>query len=77
MWAPNHPTDVSRLDEWVERLAKWSDQGLQNIHFFIHQNLEKASPLLAAHFIKKMNAELGTKLKIPNAGENGGQGDLF
>lgn len=66
----NHPTDYSRLDEWVERLKQWSDLGLQNIHFFIHQNLEVESPLLAAYFIKKLNKELGIDLKVPNEENN-------
>jgi uncharacterized protein YecE (DUF72 family) len=73
----NHPSDYTRLDDWVQRLADWNAKGLQHIYFFIHQNLEKASPLLAGHFIEKMNEELGTKLKVPNSGDNGEQGDLF
>lgn len=61
----NHKTDYTRLDEWVERLKLWREQGLQNIHFFVHQNEEKESPVLAAYFIKKLNKEIGCKLKIP------------
>lgn len=62
----NHPSDYDRLDAWVLRLKEWIALGLTNIHFFIHQNLEKESPLLAAHFIKKLNNELGTQLRVPN-----------
>ncbi len=62
----NHPSDYERLDAWVYRLKEWSDLGLKNIHFFIHQNIEVESPLLAAYFIKKLNQELGTALKVPN-----------
>lgn len=62
----NHPTDYTRLDDWVLRLKEWVDLGLQNIHFFIHQNLEVESPLLASYFIKKLNAALNLDLKIPN-----------
>ena len=62
----NHPSDYQRLDDWVERLGKWVDQGLKQIDFFIHQNVEKESPLLAAYFIKKMNAKLGLDLRIPS-----------
>lgn len=62
----NHPSDYTRLDDWVQRLKEWSELGLQNIHFFIHQNLELESPLLAAYFIKKINKELNVDLKIPN-----------
>jgi hypothetical protein len=42
----------------------------------VHQNLEKESPLLTAHFIKNLNASLGTDLKIPND-TSGGQTSLL
>lgn len=71
----NHESDVDRIEEWVPRLKKWNEQGLTNIHFFVHQNKEKKSPQLAAHFIKQVNKALGTDLKIPKMPE--GQGDLF
>src|SRR5437868_9669280 len=49
----NHPSDKPRLDEWVERIASWKEQGLKELCFFVHQNVEKESPLLSAHFIEK------------------------
>ncbi|MDT0554867.1 DUF72 domain-containing protein [Patiriisocius hiemis] len=61
----NHESDYTRLDDWVDRLEEWIAQGLQNIYFFVHQNHEKASPLLSAHFIKKANERFGTSLHIP------------
>ncbi len=62
----NHPdSEYKRLDDWVDRLEKWVDLGLQNIYFFVHQNLEKESPTLSAYFIKKINERLGTQLKAP------------
>ncbi|MEZ4817748.1 MAG: DUF72 domain-containing protein [Flavobacteriaceae bacterium] len=61
----NHPTDYDRLDAWVDKLEEWVAQGLQNIYFFVHQNIEKASPLLSAHFIKKMNERLSLNLQLP------------
>ncbi len=62
----NHTSDYDRLDDWVDRLEKWTGQGLQHIYFFVHQNVERASPLLSAYFIKKINERLGTNLHIPN-----------
>ena len=62
----NHPTDYQRLEDWVERLYDWVEAGLKNIHFFVHQNLEVESPLLAAYFIEKLNKKLGLSLTIPN-----------
>ena len=65
----NHSSDYERLDDWVLRLKEWVNGGLQKIHFFVHQNLEKASPLLSAHFIKNLNAALGTDLIVPQMGK--------
>tara|TARA_R110002049_G_scaffold188124_7_gene356425 strand:- start:267 stop:1154 length:888 start_codon:yes stop_codon:yes gene_type:complete len=70
----NHKSDYRRLDDWVERLKLWKEQGIKEIDFFIHQNIEKESPLLAAYFIKKLNSELGDSLKIPKEDE---QKELF
>ncbi|MAP54895.1 DUF72 domain-containing protein [Altibacter sp.] len=61
----NHESDYARLDDWIDRLESWIDMGLQNIYFFLHQNVERASPLLAAYFIEKANERLGTSLHIP------------
>ncbi|MCP9290295.1 MULTISPECIES: DUF72 domain-containing protein [Gracilimonas] len=69
----NHTSDYDRLDDWVERLKFWKEQGLEKLYFFVHQNLEKESPMLSKHFIKAINKELGTNLDIPGEAE---QGDL-
>ncbi len=61
----NHESDYSRLDDWIERIKLWKQQGLRNLYFFIHQNLEKESPLLATYFIKKLNDAIGTSIKVP------------
>jgi uncharacterized protein YecE (DUF72 family) len=61
----NHESDYQRLDEWVERIVKWKAEGLKELNFFVHQNIETASPLLSAHFIKNLNKALKTNLKIP------------
>lgn len=76
----NHPTDYTRLDEWIPTLVKWKEAGLQQLFFFIHQNIEVESPLLAAHFIEKLNKAIGTSLPIPQKpkdGKTGSQGFLF
>lgn len=61
----NHPSDYTRLDDWIARIKEWRQQGLQSLHFFVHQNIEKESPLLAAYFIKNINKELNLDLKVP------------
>ncbi|MCL1665358.1 DUF72 domain-containing protein [Elizabethkingia ursingii] len=61
----NANSDYARLDEWVQRIVEWKKEGLQNLYFFVHQNIEKASPLLSAHFIESLNKAIGSELEIP------------
>ena len=61
----NHKSDYPRLDDWINRLSAWKAMGLENIHFFVHQNLELESPLLSAYFIEQLNAKMGFDLHIP------------
>jgi uncharacterized protein YecE (DUF72 family) len=58
-------SDRERLDEWVDRIAAWKKAGLQNLYFFVHQNIEKESPLLSAYFIEKLNKKIKSKLTPP------------
>ena len=61
----NAESDYERLEDWLKRLTKWKKEGLQNLYFFVHQNIEKASPLLSSHLIRKMNEEWKTDIHIP------------
>lgn len=71
----NHESDYTRLEEWVERIKSWREQGLKDLYFFVHQNLEEESPLLSVHFLKLLNEALGTNVRGPKG--NSQQGDLF
>lgn len=76
----NHPSDYTRLDEWIDTILEWKEAGLKQLYFFIHQNVEVESPLLAAHFIEKLNKAIGTNLPIPKKPDDpkkGGNGTLF
>lgn len=66
----NHPSDIDRLDEWVDRIKIWRKNGLQKLYFFVHQNIERASPLLAAHLIKKLNKTFKLELTIPDKSDD-------
>ncbi|MFD2585636.1 DUF72 domain-containing protein [Croceitalea marina] len=61
----NHESDYPRLIDWVSKLEEWKKMGLNNVHFFVHQNMELESPLLSAYFIDNLNKKLGTNLIIP------------
>lgn len=67
----NHPSDIERLDEWIKRIKKWRKEGLQQLYFFVHQNIEVESPLLAAHFIKSLNKACDLSLHVPDKDEDG------
>lgn len=69
----NAESDYTRLDDWLHRISEWKSQGLENLYFFVHQNVELASPLLSAYFIEKLNQELGTQLHIPQLANATGQ----
>lgn len=74
----NHESDYSRLDDWVTRIEQWIEQGMSELQFFVHQNLEKESPLLSAYLIKQLNERLGYDLKVPNEdGPENGTATLF
>ena len=61
----NIPSDYERLDEWIETIKLWKAEGLQKLYFFIHQNLELESPMLAKYFIKKLNSDLDLDIRGP------------
>lgn len=63
--ANNPQSDRERLDDWVNRLKIWVDQGIRDIYFFVHQNIEVESPFLSAYFIEKLNKQFGLTLQIP------------
>ncbi len=55
------PLDFERIDEWVARLKFWTERGLQKVYFFIHQDDEKDSPILAAYVMQQFNKHLKSK----------------
>lgn len=71
----NHSTDYQRLDDWFDRIKSWIDAGLNNLYFFVHQNLEQESPFLSAQLIKQINEKLDYNLTIPKA--QSAQASLF
>lgn len=60
-----HQSDYTRIDEWVERLKQWFDEGLQRCYFFVHQHEELYSPELCKYLIEQLNKKCATSIKIP------------
>jgi uncharacterized protein YecE (DUF72 family) len=57
-----HPSDYTRVDEWIDRIKAWSEQGIEKVYFFMHQHEEIHSPELCKYVIDEMNKKCGTKL---------------
>lgn len=74
--ATNNETDYERLDDWIRRLTLWKEQGLRNLSFFIHQDIEADSPLLFDYFIRNINSTWKTDLHSPKMATEG-TGSLF
>lgn len=60
-----HPTDYTRVDEWITRIKKWMDAGLTRVYFFLHENEEVNSPVIAKYTVEQFNKHCGTNLTVP------------
>jgi uncharacterized protein YecE (DUF72 family) len=60
-----HPTDYTRIDEWVKRMKYWLDNGLEELYFFMHMHDEALSPDLTIYLVDKINKQCGLNLKAP------------
>jgi len=65
----NHASDYARLDDWLARIKEWRAAGLQSLYFFVHQNVEKESPLLSAYFIEQLNKTFDMNIKVPQSAQ--------
>lgn len=74
-----HPTDYTRIDEWVERLKNWFAEGISEVYFFTHEPDNIKSPKLARYLVEQAKKHLP---KITTRGpefikEQGQQMSLF
>lgn len=58
-------TDFIRIDDWVNRIKFWLDNGLQELYFFMHMHDEAYSPELSSYLIYKLNEVCGLSLPEP------------
>jgi Protein of unknown function DUF72 len=65
-----HPTDFSRLDEWVERLKTWFELGLHEVYFFTHSPDNLNAPHLSKYFQDKVEATFPAILRGPKFLDN-------
>ena len=60
-----HATDYTRVDEWIQRLKTWMAAGLSRVYFFMHENTEVYSPVIAKYAVEQLNKHCGTNLTEP------------
>ncbi len=60
-----HPSDYTRMNDWVIRLKEWSESGLENAYFFMHQHDELYSPEAVDYFVKELNSACKLTLRGP------------
>lgn len=60
-----HELDYQRLDDWILKIVEWKNAGLQDLYFFIHQEVTAEEPLLATYFATNLNKALGVQIHVP------------
>lgn len=68
-----HPTDYSRLDAWVNRMADWFAQGLSEVYFFTHEPDNVHAPEIASYLNIEVQKNEKMKVRGPKLNENTGQ----
>ncbi len=65
-WIGNeHPSDYQRIDEWVQRIKGWLEEGLQELWLFVHINENINSPEMATYWIQQLNEHCELNIKAP------------
>ena len=60
-----HPTDYKRIDDWVQRIQYWLNNGLAELYFFMHMPDEAFSPELSVYLVEQVNKICNLDLKKP------------
>lgn len=58
-----HPSDLPRIEAWVDRLADWIARGIQDIAFFVHQPTQAEVPELIAALVNGLTARTGLPIR--------------
>jgi len=53
-----HPTDYQRIEQWLKRLKKWYEYGLEETYFFIHQPENVLAPDMVTYFVERAKSVL-------------------
>ena len=69
--------DYARADAWVNLLAGWLEQGLQNLYFIVHYEDVSHAPVLIRYLSEKLAATSGLIINAPQPLPQPVQGSLF
>lgn len=58
--------DRQRIDDWVDRIELWLNNGLQTVYFFSHEPNKAEAAYLSAYLIDRLNQRMGTAIKRPH-----------
>lgn len=72
-----HQTDFDRVDAWVNRIASFKRQGLQDVFFFAHQPEDILCPELGSYIGQKAKMFLDSEIIHPILREKTEQRSLF
>ncbi len=72
-----HKSDYQRVDDWVQQIKKWFDEGLETAYIFAHCHENNNAPELSKYWIEALNEHCGFDLKIPKIQPKIVQGSLF
>jgi uncharacterized protein YecE (DUF72 family) len=72
-----HKTDFSRIDDWINRIKYWLDNGIKEIYFFMHMHDEATSPELTVYLVDRLNKICGLNLQKPKFIKEEHQAKLF
>lgn len=61
----NHPSNYTRMDDWIERIRLWLHTGLEELYFFFHCGDERYFPVLSQYFIRRLNKEFNLGVREP------------
>lgn len=49
-----HPSDYTRIHNWVKRLDQWREQGMESVYFFVHEPDNIQAPELASYLYRQL-----------------------
>lgn len=72
-----HKTDYERVDQWIDLLVDWMQQGLEEVYFFSHQPDNILSPDMCVYLIQQLERKSELRFSKRTKVIDDGQMSLF